>query len=721
MHSLPSSVRSRPLPPPVAGSGVALAALLIAGAPLAADVSLPAIFSDHMVLQRTANVPLWGTAAPGEHVTLSLDGQTVETVADADGKWKAALDLRNTSAARGPFTLNVRGKNRIDIADVLVGEVWLASGQSNMEFSLERTLDAEQEIARSARPGIREFAVESASSRKPQADCKGRWIVASPETTGKFSATAWYFARKLEATLQTPVGIINSSWGGSPVEAWTSAEALDTVPELKSARVRQTKAAAAYPAQKKRFVDAFSAWLKKTGREDQAAAMDADNIAAFASPDVPASAQNGWQPVTLSGTSPGQSGGASGLPLAFGALWLRQEVVIPAFVAGRKLRIDISSLDGYETVCWDGRIVGQTTFRSDPGQGSLRRAWIAEEDVREGRHTLAIRIWSPAAPIRFGGVPRANLVPLGREWMAKTGYTLPPLSADAAPPRPPPALPRANGAAAGAFNAMIHPLVPFAIHGVIWYQGEANVRRAWQYRTTFPLLIGDWRKQWGRDGREVRNELPFYFCQLPACRDKQSGADKGSTWAELREAQSQALRLPGTGQAVLVDAGESADIHPRDKRTPGERLAQLVLAREYGRNLPSSGPVWRSMTPEGGKIRIRFDHTTGGLKAGVLPAVYQVNTLAGRTAPLVRNSPGSELEGFAVCGEDRRWVWAEARIAADAGDSVLVWSDKVPRPVAVRYAWADNPTCNLANGEGLPAAPFRTDDFPAMTRNAIYR
>ncbi|EIQ00974.1 protein of unknown function (DUF303) [Opitutaceae bacterium TAV1] len=696
---------------------VALAALFIAGS-LAADVALPAIFSNHMVLQRAANVPVWGTAEPGERITLSLAGQTIETTAGADGRWTTSLNLQET--AQGPFTMTVRGKNRITINDVLVGEVWLASGQSNMEFSLERTLDAEAEIARSARPGIRQFAVESASSRKPLTDCKGRWIVAAPETTGKFSALAWYFAQKLEATLQTPVGIINSSWGGSPAEGWMSAEAIDTIPELKSARARQARAAAAYPAQKKRFVDAFSAWLKKTGREDRAAAATADNIAAFASANIPVSGQSEWTPVTLSGTS-GVTSATPVLPVSFGALWLRQEVVIPAYVAGRKLRIDISSLDGYETVCWDGRIVGQTTFRSDPGQGSLRRAWIAEEDVREGRHILAIRIWSPAAPIRFGGVPRANLVNLSREWMAKVEYTLPSLPVDAAPPRPPPALPRANRAAVGIFNAMIHPLVPFAIHGVIWYQGEANAGRAWQYRTTFPLLIEDWRRQWGRDGQDGRDVLPFYFCQLPAYRNKQSEAGKDSSWAELREAQSQALKLPRTGQAVLVDAGEAADIHPRDKRTPGERLARLVLAREYGEKTPSSGPVWRSMTIEDGKIRIRFDDTNDGLKAGALPAVYPVNTLAGRTAPLMRNSPGSELEGFAVCGEDRRWVWAEARIDAGAGDSVLVWSDKVPRPVAVRYAWADNPTCNLVNSAGLPAAPFRTDDFPAMTRNAIYR
>jgi sialate O-acetylesterase len=257
------------------------------------------------------------------------------------------------------------------------------------------------------------------------------------------------------------------------------------------------------------------------------------------------------------------------------------------------------------------------------------------------------------------------------------------------------------------FNAMIHPLLPYAIKGVIWYQGEGNAVRSWQYRTAFPLLITDWRAQW------KQGDLPFYFCQLASfeARQPQPG---DNAWAELRDAQSAALKLPKTGQAVLIDIGEANDIHPRNKKDVGERLAKIALANDYGKDIPFSGPVYQSFKVDGGGIRLNFIHTDGGLVARPLPPTYDVQTLTGTTAPLGRNSPNSELEGFAICGDDRKWVWADAKIE---GDTILVVSAEVPAPVAVRYAWAGNPTCNLYNGAGLPASPFRTDDFPATTRD----
>ena len=257
---------------------------------------------------------------------------------------------------------------------------------------------------------------------------------------------------------------------------------------------------------------------------------------------------------------------------------------------------------------------------------------------------------------------------------------------------------------------MINPLVPYAISGAIWYQGESNAGRAWQHRTAFPLLITDWRSHW------KQGDFPFYFCQLANYLPKKD-LPGDSAWAELRDAQSQTLSLPETGQAVLIDIGEEKDIHPRNKKDVGERLALIALANDYGKEIPFSGPVFKSARIAGGKILLTFTSTAGRLVAKTLPATSDLRTVAHETAPLVRNSPGSELEGFALCGEDRKWVWADAKID---GDSVVVWSDQVPAPIAVRYAWSDNPTANLYNAAGLPASPFRTDDFPATTRDAKY-
>jgi sialate O-acetylesterase len=281
--------------------------------------------------------------------------------------------------------------------------------------------------------------------------------------------------------------------------------------------------------------------------------------------------------------------------------------------------------------------------------------------------------------------------------------------------RQPPNLNTRNVGIGSLFNGMLRPIIPYAIRGAVWYQGEANARSAFGYREELPLLINDWRKHW------QMKEMPFYYCQLPQYRAKEDNPGLKSEWAELREAQLMTLSVPGAGMAVLTDTGESEDIHPLAKDVAGERLARNALANVYGQSIPYSGPIYNSMQVEGNKIRLNFRCIEGGLVAKELPAEYDVNRTRGETAPLVRNSPDSELEGFAICGADQQWVWADAKIdpstsSGKAGETVLVWSDKVASPVAVRYAWADNPSCNLYNKAGLPASPFRTDDFPISTQ-----
>ena len=340
------------------------------------------------------------------------------------------------------------------------------------------------------------------------------------------------------------------------------------------------------------------------------------------------------------------------------------------------------------------------------------------EDVKVGKNILAIRLYEPTRPAVFPadtGGPRAGSggsIKLEGEWLAKTEYEFPAIPAEklAAAPQPLVIPPSPIHVASFLFNGMVRPIIPYAIRGVIWYQGEANTSRAYQYRTTFPLLISDWRKQWNQ------GDFPFYFCQLPIYRPKASMPGE-SGWAELREAQSLALKLPNVGQAVTIDVGETGNLHPRNKKDVGERLALIALAKDYGKAIPFSGPVYDSMKVESGKAILSFLHTDGGLTAKPLPETDVVSSLTNETATLVRNSPNSQLEGFAICGEDRNWIWSDAKID---GDNVIVWSDKVPSPLAVRYAWADNPTCNLTNGSGLPASPFRTDDFPPVTLKGRY-
>lgn len=669
-----------------------------------ADVQLPAIISNHMVLEKAARVPIWGKASPGEEVTVTLGGQIAKAKADANGKWMTALNLKDS--APGPFEMTVEGKNKLTLTDVIVGEVWIASGQSNMNFAVKHALDADPVIAQSANPQIRQFYVKKQPMVEPQGDTQGNWVAASPATTGDFSAVGYYFAKKLQTELNVPVGFVHSSWDGTPSEAWTSVEAIDSVPDLKAASDPLRAALEGYPDKRKAFIDGMSAWNKENGREDKTVA----NPAAFTGKDV---STDGWIPVKIPGVVT-----APGIPKT-GAVWLRKEIFIPTGTNPNLLLY--LPMNGYESLYWNGKLIKQITARDFPDPGYLLYK-LPLGEVNAGKNILAIRLYEPVTPAKFIGEPKASLtfpdtskavwISLAGEWPAKAEYAFPDLDARkvAAAPQPPANPPAAEQVAACLFNGMINPIVPYAISGVIWYQGETNAERAYQYRTAFPLLITDWRKQWNQ------GNFPFYFCQLANFMAKKPEPGE-SAWAELREAQSMALKVPNTGQAVLIDIGEAGDIHPRDKKDAGERLALIALAGTYGKSIPCSGPVYDSMKIENGRIILSFKHADGGLAARPLPASYVVSSKANQTAPLMHNSPGSQLEGFAICGEDKKWVWADARID---GGKVIVWSDRVPAPVAVRYAWADNPTCNLYNGAGLPASPFRTDNFTPITLNAKY-
>jgi sialate O-acetylesterase len=679
-----------------------LSILLCAASALIADVKLPAILSDHMVLQRAEHVPIWGNATPGETITVTLNGQSTQATTGADGKWRTELDLAHSPA--GPFDLMVSGRQSVTVHDVLVGEVWLASGQSNMEFTLKQGIGAPEEIALPENSQLREFHVTDHASPVPMEDCVGHWVTANPKTRGDFSAVGYYFSKRLQHDLQEPIGVIHSSWGATPAEAWTSRSSLDTVPALAANTQRHIDEARDIAAARPRHLADLAQWLKRNDREDRGPG----DIHAFADAGIP---QEGWFPVRTYAPIV-----ARGLPLT-GAIWLRREwnlslEEVQQHVAAKKdFGLDFGDVVGFETVYWNGEEIGATTPANYPGRRHAHTYAVPAAKLHAESNVLAVRIFAPISSPEFVFDPMHPPTALTGDWKAKPEYAFGELTADQhrSAPEPPwnPWPPQKFGAYN--YNGMIAPLIPYAFRGAIWYQGEGNVSRAFQYRTTFPLLIEDWRKQWGR------GDFPFYFCQIANFRDKSATPGESDT-AELREAQHLTLHLPNTGEAVLIDIGESKDIHPRNKKDAGERLARIALARDYGRHMAYSGPVYDSMQIDGNKIRLRFQHTDDGLAAAALPPVYDVETLLHLTAPLVRNSPKSQLEGFAICGADRKWTWAEAKID---GDSVVVWSDDVGSPVAVRYGWADNPTCNLTNGAGLPASPFRTDDFPAVTRDVV--
>uniref|UniRef100_UPI003783841A GDSL-type esterase/lipase family protein n=1 Tax=Prosthecobacter sp. TaxID=1965333 RepID=UPI003783841A len=661
-----------------------LIALLLA--PLAvlhaAELRLPSIFSDHMVLQCAKAVPVWGWANVGEQIVVEFAGKTKSSTANADGKWMVKLDALEASAtARELIVKSLTRSSSLKIADVIVGEVWAGGGQSNMEFDMKAITSAAAEIEASANPTLRQFHVlKNPAARAPVDDVQGYWTVARPGTTEDFIAAGYYFAKSIQRELKTPVGLIKVCWGGSKVEPWISPASLASVPELASGAKNMD-------AMSECNKSAFREWLKRTQREDRTSG----DVLRFLG--GPVSTDDGWVAVKDSGPVSDPS-----LP-KFGAFWFRKEVSLSARQTGAAQVLQFGPTAQFDRVYWNGTLIGERPVDSFTGLISVRHYLIPPALLKEGVNQLAVRLFAPAEPPGFSWFPSVGTTKMLGGWMAKAEYALPLL--DDAGKKAVPPLTGQHVLPGRLFNGMVHPLLPYAIRGVLWYQGESNTGNASLYRTSFPLLIQDWRQHW------QQGDFPFYFCQLANYRPKTNQPGE-SVWAELREAQAKTLSVPNTGMAVLIDTGESEDIHPQTKQIAGERLAKIALAKTYGREVVHSGPVYASMKIEGSAIRLSFDQLGGGLVAKEVPATYDVMRKAGKTAPLVRNSPQSQLEGFAICGADKQWVWAEAKIE---GDTVLVSSSQVLTPIAVRYGWADNPTCNLYNQAGLPAPPFRTDDF----------
>lgn len=479
-----------------------------------ADVKLPNIFTDHMVLQQKQKNKVWGKADAGEAVAVTIDSQTHQTTAGADGAWHVMLDPLPVG---GPYELTIKGKNEVKIVDVLVGEVWICSGQSNMQWSVNAAYDPDLERLAAKYPKLRMVNVPQVGTQEAQWNFNGKWQVCTPETVGNFSAVGYFFGRQLHLTLDVPVGLINNAWGGSAAEAWVPRDVLAADPQYAP------------------LLDRWS-MMEKTYDE-------------------------------------------------------------------------------------------------------LSKKSDLTEDQKKQLQGLRGQM---------GGNHRPGNI----------------------------------------YNGVLYSHIGYGIRGSIWYQGESNAGRAYQYRELFPLMISHWRKVWGQ------GDFPFYYVQLADfLAERPEPGD--SSWAELREAQTMTMsKLPNVGEAVIIDIGEGKDIHPKNKVDVGRRLARWALAKDYGIQIPHRSPQYKSMEKKDGKIVLTFAHVDGGWRP------FDVN----------------EPRGFAIAGEDKKFVWASAKILPDG--RVEVWSDKVADPVSVRYAWADNPVCNMFSGANLPLTPFRTDDWPGVTANA---
>jgi sialate O-acetylesterase len=640
--------------------------LLAHGLSCWADPVLPTLISDHMVLQQGRAIRLWGKADAGESITVSLAGHAATTTADARHRWNVRLPAL---AAGGPFTLTVQGKKKVEIKDVMIGEVWIASGQSNMTFSLDGAEGAATEVPKADYPQIRLFTVPRKIALSPQEDTlPAHWKICTPDSAKGFSAVAYFFAREIHRKLNVPVGVVESAWPGTAIEDWIAPEAFQSEGTLKPV---------------------LEGWQRATPAEKQFAesslpfGLEFDDFELLpATPGSPtkllANFDDGTARLSTGGSFSYNWEDAPDAP--FELVSPGRGSVFAARVAGRLDGTQDSTLSARYKL--DGSALDLTTYAGIRfwvrGNGSFRfrskQPTVTDWDDYATPVMKASADWHPVT-VWFRDLRQDGWgVTLPYTQDALSGFTIESLTTLEYPPIP----------VSGLYEGMITPLLPSAFRGALWYQGESNALKAHQYRKLLPALIGSWR-----DGLHDK-DLEFLIVQLPnhGAPPDQPGE---SAWAELREAQLMTVQhVPQTGLAVTIDVGDPKDLHPHRKLEVGQRLALWSEGTTYKQPLEYSGPLYESMRIDGSEIRLRFTRVGSGLEA----------------------RSGTELHGFAIAGADRKFHWAEARID---GDTVVVSSRDVPSPVAVRYAWADSPVCDLFNKDGLPASPFRTDDWAGIT------
>lgn len=618
-----------------------------------AQLRMPGIFADHMVVQRNERICVWGWARQGDMVKIAMNGRTVKAKTGKDGRWQVWLPAME---AGGPYDMRIQTKKEsVTIQDVLVGEVWICSGQSNMEFQLKGVKNADEEIRTAQNSKIRSFDVQKDMARFPQQDVKGNWTICSPQTAGNYSAVGYLFAKEIAEQLQIPVGIIHTSWGGTDIESWMSMEAIDAFPKYKRLMARlRSEDIEEYLAHGKEveaaFLDAIS---KEPGEREQWF--------------LPTYQKTDWKPLHVPGlwTIDDLSG-------VDGVVWTNTQFYVPDSLAGRQALLSVGIIDDDDVTWVNGVKVGNTV-----GYDVKRRYIVPENVLKAGYNELTIKITDQhggggcygSSDLYFLQIGQHVFPILNNDWKYKIAVDNEAFEYVEDGP---------NAFPSRLFNAMVAPIAGYTAKGFLWYQGENNAPRAEEYYRLFPAMINDWRKQWGHQ------DMSFYWVQL-ANYMLPDDHPSVSNWATLRDAQNNTRALPHTGQAVIIDAGDANDIHPKDKQTVGHRLALLALHYDYQKsNIACESPQPRQAIIKDGQIFITFDHVAKGLTA---------------------KSRYGYLCGFSVAGTDGRYQWVKARIENE--HTVILDGQHIQNPVSVRYAWADNPDdANLYNSEGLPSTPF---------------
>lgn len=644
-----------------------LAAAVFSGMLANAQLHTARLFADSMVLQRNIPVPVWGWAGPGDKITVKFHRQVKTTVTGRNGSWKVSLAAE---PAGGPYLLTVEGRTRNIFKDVWVGDVWICSGQSNMEWNVANSNNSKEEIAGADFPKIRHIKITTAVAGKPLADIGGSsgWHSATPANVENFTAVGYFFAREIYRKTSVPIGLVNTTWGGTDVETWTSREAMENsdafkelmktlpVQNLDSIQLAKKKSVLAK-------IEKMQGGLPDTtilATWKEASLNDAD-----------------WGHMQLPGLWEQQA-----LPDFDGTVWFRKTLTLTREQAANVASLSLGMIDDADETWVNGVKVGATNGYNKP-----RNYSVAAGILQEGKNTIAVKVDDTGGGGGIYGEPATlqlvtktgTAISLAGDWQFRVSAIG---GSSAVGPNSYPSL---------LFNAMVNPLIPFAIKGAIWYQGENNAGRAYQYRKAFPLMITDWRKHW------KQGDFPFYYVQLASFNAGDGNSNKGSNWAELREAQTLTLSLPNTGMAVTTDIGEPKDIHPRNKQDVGKRLAAIALHRLYGFQDVFSGPTYNTLRREGNLAILLFNNAGGGLQV---------------------KHGNEKLNGFELAGADGRFYPATAMIR---GNTVVVSASEVMLPAAVRYAWADDAgNANLCNREGFPAVPFRTDNRKAVTEKNTY-
>ncbi len=629
-----------------------------------AELRLPTIFGNHMVLQR-GKPAVWGKAEAGKTITVTLADQNATGVADSKGNWKVSLPALE---AGGPYDMVVSGDGAVTINDVLVGDVWLASGQSNMEFPMARTHDADEQIPKADIPNIRLLMIEQATAAAPTTEVKCAWKVCAPDTVKDFSAVAYHFGKDIHQVLKVPIGLIQSAWGGTSGECWVPRDALNKEPQFASLLKDWDN-----------NPDQVKAWTVGASYD-----LELSDIRL-----MPKDDKGKAKPILLQAGSDGLGGAwncfaNSGSTGAFKADGKRPEGGPAATLSGTMmgkgwitlstpLKGDNSSVDLSDYGSIEFYAKGNGKYRMKLGQSSIADYDYYSTDVFNASSEWKLMTY-PLSSLKQGG------------WGQPKAFTQEAIQSMVITVE----VPYNPEIASVAFNAMIAPLTAFDVKGVVWYQGESNAGRASDYQLLLTTLIKSWRTAWGK-------ELPFFIVQLPNYMERKLQPSE-SSWAELREAQLRTLAVPNTGLVTTIDLGEAGNIHPKNKTEVGRRLSLAALAQVYQKPLVYSGPLFESLKVKGSKMLLKFKETGKGLAA----------------------KDGGPVTGFAVSDEDGQFYWADAKITG--GDTLEVWSDSVRKPVEVRYAWADNPACNLLNEDGLPASPFRfsTETEPEAESKAFF-